>query len=194
MGYRMTVPPVRTVVELDVVKNHLRVVDDSEDGMIKDYLAAAINEAETYLSRPLITQTLVLQLDKFPRGREIEILRPPVQSIESVKYYDAAGIQQTLDSDRYFADTVSEPALVRLKSAYEWPDTQEDRPNAVEVTFVAGYGLTPETVPAQIRQGILFTAAHFFSMRENVITGITVTEVPQSATWCFDLYRFKTFV
>lgn len=194
MGYRVTVPPARTVVELEVVKAHLRVVDNSEDGMIADYLAAAIDEAQSYLSRALITHTMVLDLPAFPCGRQIELERPPVQSVSSVKYYDESGDLQTLDAASYRVDTTNGPGIIRLKSDYDWPSTQEDRPGAVEVTFVAGYGSTPADVPAQIRQGILFTAAHFFSMRENVLAGVNLSSVPQSATWCLDAYRFKTFV
>jgi len=193
MNYTVTVDPARQVIELEEVKNHLRVDGTTDDGLIGDYLAAAIDAAERFMNRPLITQTLKLTLDEFPASREIEIARVPVQSVSSVKYYDVDGAQQTLSSDDYFVDTATEPARVRLKPDESWPDLDDGRPGAVEVTFVAGYGDTPEDIPGQIAQGILFTVAHFFTMREPVIVGTIIAKVPQSATWCFDKYRLKTF-
>ena len=99
-------------------------------------------------------------------GYEISLPLPPLQTIDSVKYYDTDGNLQTYASANYLVDTVSEPA--RLVPAYgtTWPSTQ-NRINAVEVAFTCGYGL-PTAVPQGIKHWMLVRIASLYEHREEV--------------------------
>src|SRR5690606_2147840 len=106
-----------------------------------------------------------LTLDAFPPELELRVC--PVQSVESVKYYDTAGVQQTLDSSDYLVDIASEPGRIVPVPDTSWPETQR-RPNAVEVAFTAGYGETLSDVPAAAKQAVLLLAGNWFANREPV--------------------------
>lgn len=168
-------PPDETPVSIAEVRAHARIDHTAEDGLIEVYLDAAIRRAEGYLRRQLITATWLAALDRFPAaGLPILLPRPPLQSVESIKYIDAAGDEQTLDPSEYFVDTTTTPGSVRPYYGRVWPTaTLERRDDAVQVTIVAGYGDDPENVPADYRLALLYLAAHYYARREPDAAGAT---------------------
>src|SRR5262245_60381712 len=85
------------------VKSQTRVDDDDEDDVIDGVLIpAATTYVEDYLQRALIDQTWELALDRF--CGEIEIPRPPLIEIVSVKYDDGNLAEQIVDSANYSVD------------------------------------------------------------------------------------------
>ena len=193
MNFTVKTGPTKKAIEIDVLKKHLRLTGDAEDGLLKDYLDAAIDEAQKFLGRPLITQTITGTLDEWPSDGVIEIENPPVQSITSIKYYDENGVEKTLTSSWYWEVLDDEPARITLKDAYDWPDLEDGRPAPITIEFVGGYGDNPPDIPAQIRQGIIYLAAHFFVNRDQVVTGTIVSDFPINSIWCWASYRFQTF-
>lgn len=105
---------------------------------------------------------------------EIVIPLPPLQTVDSIKYWDANGVQQTLDPSTYIVDNVSEPARVTPAVGTSWPSTL-NRVNAVEVRFTAGYGADGTTIPAGIKQWMLMRITDAFENREAVVMGIRGT-------------------
>jgi uncharacterized phiE125 gp8 family phage protein len=77
----------------------------------------------------------------------------PVQSITSIRYWDSANADTLFPADNYglYADALG--AGVYLKQGVSWPSVYS-RPDAVRITFVAGYGATPESVPAPFRTAV----------------------------------------
>jgi hypothetical protein len=71
-------------------------------------------------------------------GYEIFLPKPPLVTVNSIKYIDQNGVQQTLATDQYLVDTVSEPGRVTPAYGTSWPSTREQA-NAVEVSFNCGY-------------------------------------------------------
>lgn len=192
MLVRYAAPAVEPLT-LEEAKIHLRVDDGAEDTLIESLIKAfrsSIDGKDGWLNRALITQTWDLHLDRFPADSRtpIQIPLPPLQSVTHVKYYDADGILQTLSSANYFVDSVSEPA--RLFPAYNlsWPTTRE-RPNAVNVRFVAGYGAAAGSIPEAIRQAGLLQIGHWYANRESVAVGVSVAEMPQSVGWLLRPYK-----
>jgi len=88
---------------------------------------------------------------------------PPLQSVDSIKYIDAGGVQQTLSSSVYKVDTVSEPARVLPAFGQCWPTTRQEI-NAVEVTFTCGYSAVPEG----IKRWMLLRIGSLYENREEV--------------------------
>lgn len=125
---------------------------------------------EEVLRRPLITQTWKLTLDQFPGWADaISIPLPPLQSITTIKYYDTAGVLQTMDAADYIVDAQSEPARVTPTIDDSWPQTQE-RVGAVEIVFVAGYGAASD-VPRRFKEWMLMQVGAMHENRAKEMTG-----------------------
>lgn len=182
-------------VTLEEAKDHLKVANTAEDPLIHGLIAAANDYAESITRRALMRRTFTYYLDAFPLGTIIEIPKPKLVSVESVKYYDASGVLQTFASSKYGVDTVSEPGRIRLGEGEVWPTLQLRKLNPVEIAFTAGY-LNKMHVPFAVRQAMLLMIAHWFENRESVVvgpTGLRIKEVPQSANWLLDQHRVMTF-
>lgn len=178
---RITAPAAEPV-SLAEAKLHLRVIHDAEDASISRMIRAArehLDGRDGILGRALVTQTWELVLDSFPVGA-IQIPLPPLQSITSVKYLDAGGVEQTLDTAEYVVDTASEPGCIAPVD--QWPATQ-DTVNAVHIRFVAGYG-DASAVPAALAQAILLAVGDLWANRQ---TGL---ERPISQNPAFDALVF----
>jgi uncharacterized phiE125 gp8 family phage protein len=154
----ITAPSVEPVT-LQQTKDHLRVDSADDDALIDNLILSARQWAESLTRRALITQTWDFFLDVFPAV--IEVPRPPLQSVTSVKYLDTDGVQQTLDSALYDVDTNVEPGAIRPAWSCDWPSVR-DVANAIEVRFVAGYGDAAQDLPAPIVSAILLhVQAHY---------------------------------
>lgn len=130
-------------LNLAEVKAHLRVDHNDEDALIELYISAARETAEARTGRAITVNTYRMALDCFPDSA-IELDYPKLISVQSVKYFDEAGVQQTINSADYVLDTVSQPGWVNPAPGLTWPKTQEDRINAVEIEYTAGYTVVPK--------------------------------------------------
>jgi len=122
------------------------------------------------LDRQLCTATWTLKLDSFPPADYIELPRPPLATVTSVKYYDLAGTQQTFSSGKYTVDTHSEPGRVVLNYGESWPSIRSQS-QAVEVIYTAGYGADDTSVPEALQCALRLLVGHFNENREAVLTG-----------------------
>lgn len=152
---------------------HYRRVDDLVD-VDRDLFTACIRAAREYAERrtgrALVDRTWELVLDRFPCG-PIEITRVPLQvdSIE-IRYVDADGAEQTLDSSAY---VVVDGEPVRIAPVESWPETQCGRIGSVVVGFTAGPG--EAGVPDILRSAMLLHIGDLYEHREDTIAGGTVT-------------------
>lgn len=183
----VTSAPAVEPVTLAEAKAHLRVEDEQDNAYIELLIKSAREHCETVTRRAFITQTLRLDLDRFPE--EIRLPRPPLSSVSSVSYVDVDGATQTFTD--YTVDDY-DPARLVPAYGYSWPSTR-DVNKAVSVTYVAGYGAAGSSVPAPIRQAMLILIAHAFEYREPVIVGQTIAEVPMSVDMLLNPYRLRSF-
>jgi uncharacterized phiE125 gp8 family phage protein len=96
----------------------------------------------------------------------------PVQSVTTVKYYNSANSQATLSTANYALYTDALGPYVGWLYGYSVPSLYA-RADAIEVTFIAGYGDEPKDVPAPIRHAILMIVGHLYENRETVNVGQT---------------------
>lgn len=187
MGLKLITPPAEWPITLEEAKAHLRVdldVDDDDD-LIEALIEAAVDYCDGptgWLGRALIDQTWELVLDSFPAcDKEIKIPMPPLIEVVSIKYDDASGAEQTLETSAYTVDTVSEPGWVLPVGS--WPSIF-DGVNAVRVRFRCGYlGGSPEaeTVPGAIKAAIKLILGNLYENRETIVVGQSVDEIPWTA-------------
>lgn len=113
--------------------------DDSQDELLAGLIATAVDHLDGYggiLGRCLAPQTWRLCLDGFPAAA-IDLPLPPLRSVTSIAYVDAAGETQALADSAY--DVLDGP-LARICPAYgtSWPATRRQA-RAVTITFEAGW-------------------------------------------------------
>lgn len=94
-----TAPTVEPV-SLDEAKLHLKVDSADDNALITALIKTARQLAEKETKRALITQTLQMYLDSAPA--EIEIPRPPLQSVVSIKAISAteSSVDETSAKDQ----------------------------------------------------------------------------------------------
>lgn len=145
-------------------------VDDLTDTMIPILIASARAHAEQELGRYLVTQTLDAYFDAFPRYPNDSYVccfrLPPLQSVSAISYVDTNGVTQTLASDQYLVDAVSQPSRIAPAYGTSWPSTLAQN-NAVKVRFIAGYGAAA-AVPACIKNWMLLRIATLWENRNNL--------------------------
>ncbi|MFD1304212.1 head-tail connector protein, partial [Methylobacterium marchantiae] len=160
MALKLITAPTAEPITLDEAKAHLRVEGTDDDAYITSLIAAARQSVESLTGRALMSQAWELALDEFPRscaadyrslGRyqaAIDIPMPPLVSIESIKYVDTAGVQQTLDDSARQVDDYNAPARVVPAYGTTWPAAR-CQPNAVLIRFACGYA-SAAAVPQEI--------------------------------------------
>lgn len=164
-GLRLITGPAVEPVVIDApFRARLRLDGTDDDGDVEAMVAEARELVERETHRALITQTWELVLDEFPYGcDEIRVPRPPLQSVTSIKYYDADGVLTTLSSSNYHVATAGEPGRIWPVDGYVWPTTQAGRPEAVVIRFVCGW--TPTTVPRSAVGAVKALVTHWYMHR-----------------------------
>ncbi len=149
----------------------------SEDEFIRRAISAARIHAEKVDGRTYIATTHTLRLDGFPcDGGEINLPRPPLRSITSIAYIDTTGATATLTATGYTVDAYSTPGRIVPPYAGFWPSTRAV-PNAVTITYSAGYGTTASDVPSDKRTAMLYLIGDWYTNRESVVVGAVSNEV-----------------
>lgn len=145
--WKTTVEPATEPLTLAALKLRLRITECDDDIELSQLLTHARKQVEADTYRRLIQQTVVGYMDGFPRGSEIELRLAPISSVTSITYIDQAGATQTLPTTAYHADLTSTPPRILLKTSQQWEEVEENTPNSVLITCVAGYGTAASSVP-----------------------------------------------
>jgi uncharacterized phiE125 gp8 family phage protein len=186
-----TVAPAVPVLTVQEVYDHLRIDESPEEkSYIEGLIATATDHIEGVggiIGKALITQTWKVLADTWP-----ECLFPlplaPVQSITSIKYWDAQGAQQTLAASGYWSLYSNETdPYVGWQSGVSLPGVYT-RADAIEIVFVAGYGDTADDVPAGIKHAMKLLIGQWYESREatgepasDISFGVTQLLAPKRA-------------
>lgn len=217
MTLAIVTPAASDPVTLAEAKAHCRVDFTTDDTYIGTLISAAVNWVESKTGRQLMSVTLrqswdnsgvSMRPDDIALGRvlvsqhvnswrggsngfqtaEMQLAREPVSAVSWVKYYDNDDVQQTVSSSDYWVDIDSTPPRVTPKTA--WPSVHWLRPNAFQIQFVAGYA-DATSVPALLKHAIKVMVAHWYEIREPVIQGVIIADVPMSAKHICETYQTK---
>jgi len=195
MTYRLDTAPTTEPVTLDDAKGHMRVDGTAEDSYIEELIAAARRHLDGHagrLGRALITQTWTRTLAAWPAA--IELAVPPVQAVDAIEYIAPDGTTNTLDASAYRVRGLDapEPATVRRAPGTEWPEVADD-PEAITVTFTAGYGDAPGDVPQPIRHAIKLLVTDWFEKRSASMIVDGFSTLPTGVEEIITQYREWSF-
>jgi len=184
MSRKLVTPPdaADPVITSSEAMDHARVDEEIERPKLAGLVETATKSAEVFTERRFVEQTWRLKRDCFQEV--IELPFPPLISVESIKYIDTNGTEQTLDPSVYTVDTDSEPGRVFLAYDQSWPSIRSER-QAVRVEFKCGYGAAAD-VPPTIKHAIKLLVAHWLENPEAVVVGSIVADLPfavESLLW-----------
>lgn len=192
MSLRVITPSNNLPIELSEMKAHLYIVGGDDDTELTNKILEVQSVCENFTHRSFLNATYEYAIDSFPTdSRIIYLPRPPVVSVSKVEYYDTDGVLQEMDITDFFIDTRNEPSKLVLKPSRSFPLTEDGRPNAVIITFVAGYGATHASLPRDLKTAIkLLVASNWENRQEDfVIQGVGIKSLPNGA-W-FTLWSYK---
>lgn len=157
-------PAIEPVSPSDVAANAY-IVDDTSDYpfLSEQCIPAARKMVETLACRSLITQTRKQIYDCLPSCFSLRY--GPVQQVNSITYTDYNEATQTLSSSLYDVDTSRIPGRIHQGYGDSWPAALH-KTNSINVTYVAGYGSTPNAVPILYRRAIIILCTHWYNNRD----------------------------
>lgn len=166
-GFALSVvtPPAEEPVTAAQAKLNARVTYTTEDGLFALWIPAARQMVEDETGLRVVSQTLKLELPSWPADGQVRLGIGPVTAVNSVKYYDAGGVQQTLAEGTHYQTWLGyRPPLVLPAPQKFWPVVQFGKVPAIEVQFVAGYA-SAAAVPERVKQAVLLLTTYWWNNR-----------------------------
>ncbi len=162
--FELTTAPAGAVVQSCDLRQYVRLGDTDNDSLLADLEKMAVERVESDTQRQLVSATWKMFLPCFPSV--ITIRKNPVSAISQIRYVDVDGDWQTLSTSVYDTFLQREPAEIRLAYSQSWPLTRQTE-QAVEVTFVAGYG-SADDVPEIAKHAVkLIVAGEYHGCDDN---------------------------
>jgi uncharacterized phiE125 gp8 family phage protein len=194
----VTAPAVEPV-SMAELEEYVRVESPADAAFLTMSAVAARRYFEKITGLSLLEQTWLASWDAVPvdayglSARELILPRAPLVAISSVKYLapGSGGVLSTLSSDAYIPGGVGQAsafARLCLGESSEWPALGRF-PDALQVTFRSGYGVTASAVPDDLRLALLLLAAHWYENRLPSSAGSVVNDLPHSLSALIELHR-----
>jgi uncharacterized phiE125 gp8 family phage protein len=140
----------------------------AEDDLLTEKLQSAIDDAEDFTGRQLLTATWKAYLDKFPVDKDyIELPFGNLQSVTAITYKDSAGTVTTMTvTTEYLVETNGDQCgRIVLPYGCSWPSVTLYPSNPICIEFVCGW-TAAALVPSKIKSAILLGAADLYHCRE----------------------------
>lgn len=171
-------PPAIEPITLEEAKAFLRVTVSDDDTLITGLIKAARVDQENYTGRAFISQTWKENYRRWPDY--FDMAKAPLLSVDSIKYLDGTGAEQTLAADQYRV-LLDEDAAGRIYRNYgvTWPELYAV-PDAITLEFTAGYGPAAIDVPEEIRLALQLSISHFYDNRDGTPAPDAIARALQS--------------
>lgn len=182
MNLQQVTFPSTTIITLAEAKAQCRVTSTDEDALIMDCIRAATSLVETRIDTYLQSSTFVAYFDN--ADDDLWIWKYPITSLDSVKYIDTNGSEQTLSAANYSSDITDSPARIKVTTH---PSVKRDIFNAYRAYFTAGF-TNREKIPQEIIQWIKILTADFYQSRQSGYTG-QISEVAYNQLVALDKFR-----
>lgn len=142
---------------------YMRYTGSLQNDVVDALIVTATRVVQNWCSTQLVNATYEYYTDSFCNEMPISI--GPISSFTSLEYQDQDDAEQTLATTVYGTDLISPVNKVYLKDGQTFPETIKN-PNAVKMTFVAGYGATASDVPEHYKTAIKMLVNDMFEHRE----------------------------
>jgi uncharacterized phiE125 gp8 family phage protein len=178
MSLILTSQPALEPISLAEAKAHLRLDTSTEDLLITALISTARLQIEAALSIALIHQTWTYVLDRWPPTPNINLPLSPVAELLAVRTFDQDHLPTPQPLTAFQLDGSATPPRLRRNASTTAPTLRAM--NAIEISFIAGFGATPASVPAPIRQALLLLVAHWFEHRDPADAEQPATTIPDA--------------
>lgn len=191
---------------VDYAKTHIKAISDREDALVANWIREASQYFREITNYEVTYATWEFWLDAFPQSNgKIELPHPPLDEVLSVEYVGPDNTYLSF-SDGGSPDTplyrVTKSAGVHARRGYilpnsgnNWPTPSVVRPDAVKITFRAGFGADENSVPELVK-GILCRlvgASHQFrSEVHNSERGARLEKLPFGADQMIDAFKYRS--
>lgn len=179
----LVTPPAVPPISVTEAKAHCRVDHDLDDGRLAIAIAAATAHLDGYtgiLGRALVEQSWRQDFPFWPASRALRLPLAPVSQIVELSYRDAAGEEQFVPSTSYRLVAGASDPYVLLPVDFALP-ALDCAPDAISVTFKAGYDADPEKVPGPIRAALLLLIGDMYRFPETAALA-NANAVPMTPT------------
>ncbi len=210
-------PPVIKPLSLSEAKAQLDIGYSEKDDLINGLIDAATSYLDGWtgiLGRCLCEQTWRQDYDDFRSRLRLPLF--PVISIESVKYSDTNGSEQSVGPEIYSLHSDDLGFYVEFTRSYSFPSLNVQGP-AISIQYVAGYTDTPavdavaadpeadppieavvavprlSNVPASIKQAMLLLLRQWFDNPSAASVGTPVFAMPYAVDALLAPYRRTRF-
>lgn len=168
--YQVISGPAVLAVSLSTFRDHSKTGAAVSDSLLTLYLQAAIKYGEQLTRRDFINRTYKTFRDFFP-GNEVfninslansgnvgfEIRRSKLQSVNSVKYLKD-NVLTTVATSVFYNTFENDYSKILTLNNQVWPTDADNRLQAIEIEFVAGFGVDDTFIPDCIKEAILLHA------------------------------------
>jgi uncharacterized phiE125 gp8 family phage protein len=187
--WRALTPPAGEPITLEQAKSALRVDHDEDDAWLQSLITAARQRIEHEANRLFLRQSVESLRDGFYCGARVSagtlLLLPGIVSTVAALEVLQDGSYVAVDPALYDVDTARVPARVVPVSPYSWP-SHDRRPNAVRLTFDAGYATTA-AIPEQWLRPLYFLVSHWYKNPDAYQQdGRTPAEIPLGYRYLVD--------
>lgn len=171
-GLTTVTRPQQHAITYTDASEYLRLDEQQDVDLVRALIRSATDYVETYTGRALINRTLKYSVDYIEevdvklhegmrigpdltiRRKYLELPKPPVVSVSSIVTFDDSDNGTTFNTAKYYVDNQREPARIILRQGETFP-TALRVGNALEVTYVSGYGASGSSVPESIKLAML---------------------------------------
>ena len=180
--FNRIVDPIDYAVSLPEVQDYLKIDYNTDDTEIQYLIEAAINDAETYMRRALLTATYQAVSDDMHECFPLRF--GPIQEITSIKYINLDGDTRTIAPESYYLTRKNLNGMIVFVDDFELP-TDVRKFEGWIVEYIAGYG-KPDEVPSIIRNALKICIATAYEFREESVG------IPEEAKRIYDKYKIRT--
>ena len=194
-SYIITTPPASLPVSIAFAKEWMKLAPGTaEDVLVEFLIQTATFYAEKYLNRTLINTTFKTYRNCF--AEIIELTRSPLASLTSFKYLKD-DVLTDVDSNLYYLTEETDYSKIILKNDKEYPSDIDNRLQAIEIQFVAGYAADDSSWPVNLMDLRNALLNHISYLHENrgdcdnpqMLMDKRIDVIPATSKTIYDKYR-----